>query len=309
MVPSRRRSHRRELCAVPGLPNDPQADKLAVARDPAIVRAMALYRIDRGGWAQREWDDALSGFNDSQRRLAVEVAQDNGWFDRGVFGLVNVGGKSYPEESRLYRLRFPLHHDATIRREAGKHGIDPAWVAAEIRAESVFNPKARSSANAMGLMQVLPGTGAAVAKRIGLPWGAPAVCMPGHQYRARHRLLASDGRQVRADLCRDRRLHAGPAPVARWQSQRPGMDPDFWIETVIYKRPATTSHACSLQRDLRLASQRRRVAVSERLRGRTGAARKRFACPLVQAPPPAMHRPPMTLEFVIRRRGNDEQNR
>ena len=72
-----------------------------------MVRAMALYRIDRNAWAQREWDDALSRFDDTQRRLAVEVAQDNGWFDRAVFAL---GRK--PEELRLYTLRFPLHHDA-----------------------------------------------------------------------------------------------------------------------------------------------------------------------------------------------------
>ena len=73
------------LC--PWIPHDSDAAKAAVARDPAIVRAMALYRIDRGGWAQREWDDALSRFDDTQRRLAVEVAQDNGWFDRAVFAL------------------------------------------------------------------------------------------------------------------------------------------------------------------------------------------------------------------------------
>ena len=61
---------------------------------------MALYRIDRGSWAQREWDDALSRYDDTQRRLAVEVAQDNGWFDRGVFGLGTVSGKSRPDELR-----------------------------------------------------------------------------------------------------------------------------------------------------------------------------------------------------------------
>src|SRR3546814_13273995 len=58
-----------------------------------------------------------------------------------------------------------------MRREARKHRRDPAWVAADIRAESIFNPRARSSANARGLMQVLPSTGAAVAKRNGIPYG------------------------------------------------------------------------------------------------------------------------------------------
>ena len=71
-------------------------EQAAIARDPAIVRAMALYQADRPGWAQREWNDALSRFSDTQRRLAVAVAQEYGWFDRAVFAL----GKQ-PEEQRM----------------------------------------------------------------------------------------------------------------------------------------------------------------------------------------------------------------
>ena len=137
-----------------------------------MIRAIALFQIDRPGWAVAEWNDAATRFDDTQRRLAVEVASDNGWFDRAVFAL----GKQ-PDEQRLYSLRFPLHHDDSIRRQAAKNAIDPAWVAAEIRAESIFNPRARSPANAMGLMQVLPGTGAAVAKGIALPGYAGATSL------------------------------------------------------------------------------------------------------------------------------------
>src|SRR3546814_2594117 len=78
---------------------DPAA-KAAVARDPALVRAIALQRIDRAGWAGREWRDALSRFDARQRRLAIEVAQDNGWVNRGVFGLEIA---DHPEEKRWYR--------------------------------------------------------------------------------------------------------------------------------------------------------------------------------------------------------------
>src|SRR3546814_1269767 len=135
-----------------------------IRRPPRSTRTDTLFpyttlfrSIDRAGWAGREWRDALSRFDARQRRLAIEVAQDNGWVNRGVFGLEIA---DHPEEKRWYEIRFPIHHEATIRRAAAKHRLDPAWVAAEIRAESIFNPRARSSANARGLMQVLPSTGA-----------------------------------------------------------------------------------------------------------------------------------------------------
>src|SRR3970282_1599428 len=141
---------------------------------------MGLHRLERSSWALREWDEALSRLDDSGRRIAVEVAQANGWFDRAGFSLGKDARRvAGPEELRLYHLRFPLYHDAAIRRESAIHRIDPAWVAAEIRAESVFDPQARSSANAMGLMQVLPTTGAAAARRIGREWnGAPSLYHP-----------------------------------------------------------------------------------------------------------------------------------
>jgi len=277
------------LC--PWLPHDSDAAKAAVARDPAIVRAMGLYRIDRSGWAQREWDDALSRFDDTRRRIAVEVAQDNGWFDRAVFAL----GKT-PDERRLYQLRFPLHHDATIRREAAKNGLDPAWVAAEIRAESVFNPNARSGANAMGLMQVLPGTGMEVARRLGLPWGgAQSLYDPdtniilGTAY-LRQMLDKYGGKPYFAIAG----YNAGPAPLQRWQSQRPGMDPDFWIETISYKETrdyVARVLAFSTLYDWRLNGSA--VPLSDRMRGVTGGARKPFTCALAQpGPGPAATRAP-----------------
>ena len=60
------------LC--PWLPPDDAKAKAAVAADPALSRAVRLYRIERKDWAEREWKDALSHFDDAQRRFAVEVA-------------------------------------------------------------------------------------------------------------------------------------------------------------------------------------------------------------------------------------------
>ncbi|MEO6364856.1 MAG: transglycosylase SLT domain-containing protein [Luteimonas sp.] len=269
------------LC--PLIPDQSAAAKAAVARDPAIVRAMALSKLDRAGWAVREWNDALSRYDDSKRRIAVAVAQDNGWYDRAVFSLAKTSSPATnADDLRLYQLRFPLHHDATIRREAAKNNIDPAWVAAEIRAESIFNPRARSSANAMGLMQVLPSTGAATARRIGLPYGgAESLYEPDTN-------IALGSAYLRQMLDKYGQAHyaiaaynAGPAPVARWQSQRPGFEPDFWIETMSYKETreyVPRVLAFSVLYDWRLNGNA--LSVSDRIRGRTSGPRKAFVCPL-----------------------------
>lgn len=271
------------LC--PWEPNDAPA-KAVVARDPAIVRAMALYRIDRSGWAQREWDSALSRFDDTQRRAAVAVAQDNGWFDRAVFALGNYGGKSRADELRLYQLRFPLHHDTAIRRESAKHGLDPAWVAAEIRAESVFNPKARSAANAMGLMQIVPATGAATARRIGLPYGGANDLYDSETNialgTAYMREMEDKYGQTYVAIAA---YNAGPTPTARWQAQRPGFDPDVWIETISYKETreyVARVLAFSVIYDWRLNGDA--LTLSDRMRGLNSGKRKRFVCPLAEPP-------------------------
>jgi soluble lytic murein transglycosylase len=267
------------LCPIQ--PTDSAAAKAAIARDPALMRAMGLFQIERTGWAIREWDDALTRFDDSQRRIAIEVAQSYNWFDRAVFSLNKT-----PQEQRLYYLRFPLHHGETIRRESLNNGIDPAWVAAEIRAESIFNPTARSGANAMGLMQVLPGTGAQVAKSLGLPWGGAASLYDsdtniilGTAYL--RQLLDKYGGQPYFAMAG---YNAGPAPLARWQSQRPGMDADFWIETISYKETreyVARVLAFSVLYDWRLNGDA--LNVSDRLRGVTNTQRKSFVCPATAA--------------------------
>lgn len=262
--------------------NASPAVQAQVAADSALQRALALQRLDRPGWAAREWADMSARFTPQQRHVAVALAQAQGWFDRGLFGLVNVGGTRLPEELRLYELRFPLHHDAAIRRESARNGLDPAWVAAQTRAESMFDPNARSSADARGLMQILPATGADVARRIGQSWGGPnslydadTNIVLGTAYLGQ--LMDRYGRlpyQVIAAY------NAGPAPVARWREARGHMDPDIWIETMTYRETreyVARVLAFSTIYDWRLDGQARKV--SDRVIGRVDGPRKAFVCP------------------------------
>lgn len=269
--------------------------KQALARDPGLLRALQLYQLNRRSWALREWNALLARLDAPQRRLAVELAQDNGWYDRGVFGLVNVGNQRYPDEQALYVLRFPLAYTDIVQREAARNGLDPAWVIAEIRAESVFDPQARSSADARGLMQLLPDTGRTLAAQLGLPWSGPDALLDpvtnitlGSVYL--RQLLDRYGSQPAYAIAA---YNAGPAAVERWRAQRPALDADFWIETIPYRETrdyVARVLAFSVLYDWRL--QGTALRVSDRLRGRFDAPRTGFVCPAANpTPSPQPSRP------------------
>lgn len=59
-------------------------------------------------------------------------------------------------------------YDAHIAEASQRFGIPVAWITAVMRAESAGNPHAVSSAGAMGLMQVMPGTWGALRLRYDL---------------------------------------------------------------------------------------------------------------------------------------------
>jgi soluble lytic murein transglycosylase len=218
------------LCAIE--PPSDAALRADVAGNPGLRRALDLFALDRIDPATREWAQAVKGMDDARRRLAVQRAIAVGWFDRSVFGMGVV-----PEDNRHYSLRFPLHHADALRRHSAAQSLDPAWVAAQTRSESSFMPKARSGADARGLMQLLPGTGQLTARRLGIPWrGGESLYEPDTNLRLgtaylRQMLDRYDGKAWMAIAA----YNAGPSPVDRWRAARGHLDPDFFIETIPYK--------------------------------------------------------------------------
>ncbi len=78
-------------------------------------------------------------------------------------------GQMLPEEAsrEVWDVFYPLRYWSNIKEEAKRHNIDPYLIAGLIRQETVFNPNARSRANAYGLMQLLPYVGRDVARKTG----------------------------------------------------------------------------------------------------------------------------------------------
>ena len=65
------------------------------------------------------------------------------------------------------RLWYPLRYASVVRGHAANYHLNPALLAAVIEQESKFNADARSSAGAIGLMQLQPATAKGIAIRTG----------------------------------------------------------------------------------------------------------------------------------------------
>ncbi len=71
-------------------------------------------------------------------------------------------------QTEFWQLAFPLPYRGELEKLAREYNMDPFLMAALIRQESEFNPKAVSSANARGLTQIMPATGRDLSRRLGL---------------------------------------------------------------------------------------------------------------------------------------------
>ena len=78
-----------------------------------------------------------------------------------------VRRRGRPWDRLLLEVIYPFPYRDIVVREAEEWGVSPYLVAGLIRQESAFFAQARSSANARGLMQVLPVTGSQMARQVG----------------------------------------------------------------------------------------------------------------------------------------------
>ncbi len=182
-------------------------------------------------YARREWARALHGADADTLRLAADLANRNGWYDRAVFTLTSG------EALRLYRLRFPLVRQDGVVTQAEQAGIDPAWAYGILRSESAWVTDARSGADARGLMQLVPATAARVARRSGLSWGGgDTLYDPGVNIELGTRYLAElAARYDGAQWLTSAAYNAGPNRVDQWLAARGALAPDLFIATIPFK--------------------------------------------------------------------------
>ena len=212
------------------LPADPQREQALLGK-PGLLRAFELYAVNLPKLARREWTRALQGEDSTTQRLAADLANQRGWYDRAVFTL-NSG-----DALRVYDLRFPLASQDGIVPQAQQAGIEPAWAYGILRAESAWQSDARSAADARGLMQLLPATAALVARKNGLNWdGGDTLYDPAVNITLGTRYLAQvAGRYNGAPWLGSAAYNAGPNRVDQWLAARGTLTPDLFVATIPFK--------------------------------------------------------------------------
>lgn len=193
---------------------------------PAYRRIQELRRLGRDPDVRREWRALTRDLDTPDLMAAAYIADVLRWHDQAVFTLARSG---YWDD---LELRFPLQYRDIVQSQSSRTGLDPDWIFAIIRQESVFARTIASSAGAVGLMQLLPSTAAELAPRLGLPapsrWDLvdPTVNITlGSSYLARmndrfgHPALATAA------------YNAGPGQVMRWLPERETPS-DLWIARI-----------------------------------------------------------------------------
>ena len=129
---------------------------------------------------------------------------------------------------------FPRPYWTDLKRYSSANDLDPYLVASLIRQESEFNPGAISHANALGLMQVLPGTGKKLAKEVKLKrFRAEQLLIPttniqlGTRY-FKELLDQFDGHPEYALAA----YNAGSDRVQAWLSDGNFRDPQEFVESI-----------------------------------------------------------------------------
>jgi soluble lytic murein transglycosylase len=203
--------------------------------DSAVARAALLARLGLTAESRREIEVLTrTSETDPERLLALAAAlRASGQASQGIQLARRALANGAPADARTYRLIYPVVHQDALLAEAAEQRVDPSFIAALIRQESMFNPTATSAAGARGLMQVMPDLGGRLAHSLAYPvWDPVLLYQPdvSLQLGSFHlqELLGRYERPVEVLAA----YNAGVSRVERW-SRRVGVeDPEVFAERI-----------------------------------------------------------------------------
>ena len=230
--------------ALPALPANPTE---ALKADPRFARVDLLRRI---GLVENAWEEledvvetsvgdpvrlysASSAYVREERyHLALRIV-------RRHFGALSTSGD--PALPRAFwEVIYPLGWRDEVADAAKRAGLDPYLVAAIVREESSYYPRAVSRAGARGLMQLMPATAKPMADVRGLAFeGGGLLDDPRANLEMGTAFLAGLMKEFGEPRLAIAAYNAGPRRVREWWKARRTSDLEAFVEQIPYDETRT----------------------------------------------------------------------
>jgi soluble lytic murein transglycosylase len=226
----------------------PPGDKLGpLVPTDAVIRALVAARmydaaLNEVEYARRVWGDSaplqatialVRHRRGLEERAAERFADVRGAITtmrRAYPQFMAAGGEQLPPD--VLRVIFPLDYWPLIKKYSDLHRLDPYLMTALIAQESTFTADVRSSANAVGLMQLIPSTARSYARKIGVRYSARILRQPETNIRLGMRYFRDLMDRFGAPHYALASYNAGESRIAQWIAERPGYDQDEFVDDI-----------------------------------------------------------------------------
>lgn len=196
---------------------------------PGMQRAHELLTVQLRNEAMAEWNQVFVTLQPGEHLAAAQLAHDWAWYDQAVATTAKLG------LFNDYEFLYPQPYDPEVNAAAKLSGLSPDLIYGVMRQETLFRPDAQSSANARGLLQLIPETARMTARKFKLPVPSPddlfnpTVNVPLGALNLKTLIDDYDGQLVLALAA----YNAGPVAARRWLPAH-AMEPDIWVENIPY---------------------------------------------------------------------------
>lgn len=211
----------------PVIANESIIDALSMRND--LLRAKELSLVNMPGRSRSEWRSVLNRLGDDEKTQAGLLAQRWNLPTSSIQTAVNSAAREDID------IMYPRNYEAFVLKTAERFSLDPAWVFGVIRQESLFMPDVRSSANAYGLMQLLPATAKQTARKNKIRYrGYSQLINPAGNIELGAAYLSEVNRRLQSNpALASAAYNGGPHRVRKWlpASEMPA---DIWVENIVF---------------------------------------------------------------------------
>lgn len=210
----------------------------ALSVGPAVRGPVILWKLGYRREAIRELKArAAQGHLDEDDLVLLAALVSDGRSPRGaMFSQRYVRGWPGSRNQDIFTTAYPRPFSTDVMEVSGLHRMDPAFIYGVMRTESRFNPRARSGAGAIGVMQLMPRTAREVAARlVGEPKLARKLRSPGPNIRLGTTFLAELRGHFRGHLPLVLAgYNAGPGAARSFLRRMRDLPTDIFVEAVPY---------------------------------------------------------------------------